>query len=98
MSVREVAIEAIFMHDPLGFLSSGGSAHVENEGLFHAQKGSVRSAVYLSVFPSGFPVPGFGCSIGPQASRVLSISETEEIPLPLSHLRYICNLLAFKSW
>lgn len=37
VTVGEITVQAVLVHDPLGLLASGSSALVENEGLFHAK-------------------------------------------------------------
>lgn len=37
VAAREVAVEAVLVHDPLGFLTPWGSPFVENQGFLHPQ-------------------------------------------------------------
>ena len=75
------------MHDPVGLLPSGGSPFVEHQCLLHPDELRGLAVEDLSVFSGGLPVAGAGCSVGSDSGRVLSVPQTEEIPLFFSHLR-----------
>lgn len=74
VAAREIAVEAILVHDPLGFLPPGGTALVENKGFLHAKKGRSGSTVHFSIFSGCFPITGAGCPVRSEAGRVLPVS------------------------
>lgn len=84
--VGELAFEAILMHDPVALLPLGSPASVEHERLFHSHERSRPRAVNLPVFPRRLPIPCLRCPVRPQPGWVLPISQTEKVPLFLSHL------------
>lgn len=81
-------VKPVFVHDPIGFVTRGGSACIEDEGFLHSkEKGSTKD---LLVFSCGFPIPRFSGSVGSKPSWVLSVSYTEEIPFLVSHASLPC--------
>jgi len=96
-----IAFQSILMHDPVGLLAFGCAAHVENQRLLHAHQLRRRSASaasaaaaaahHISVLTSSFPVACIRRPVGPHPRRVLPVSQAEEVPLPLSHLSFLCN-------
>lgn len=88
-----IALQAILVHDPVGFLSLGGSATVENKCLLHAHQQSLWPvAHHIPVLACGLPVARIGGSVGSHPSWVLPVSQAEEIPLLLPHLRLVCKI------
>ena len=88
--VGEFAIEPVFMHNPVGFLSFGSSPFVENKSLLHPNKAS-SSPVNFFIFSCCLPVPRFCSSIRSHTSWIFPVSLAEEIPFLLSHLRLFCS-------
>lgn len=82
---RVFPFQAIFMHNPIGFLAFRSSPFVKNKRLLHPNK--TFRFENLLIFPSRFPITGISCSVRPQPSWVLSISDTEEIPFLFTHFR-----------
>ena len=90
--VSKFAFEAILMHNPVALFSFRSSSSVKHQSLLHTHKRACLGAVNLSIFPSSFPVPSFGCSVSSKPSLVFPITETEKIPLFLTHLRFLCQM------
>lgn len=61
--IVELALEAVFVHDPVTLLSLGGSPPVENQGFLHPDKRACSCAVDLPVLPGGLPVAGIRCAV-----------------------------------
>lgn len=79
------------MHDPVALLAFWSSSSVENQSLLHAHETASFGAVNLPVFSSGLPVSSLCCPISSQSGWVLSVSEAKEVPLFLTHLRFLCQ-------
>lgn len=68
------------MHDPVRFLSIGGSSFVKDESLSHANKEMPRARVNCLVPSCSLPEPCLCSSIGTSPSGVLLVFMTKEIP------------------
>ena len=84
------AFQTEFMHDPIALLTLWSSPFIEHEGLLHPHKVPFPF-VNLLIFSCGLPVPRFCCSIGSHPSWVLPILLTEEVPLFLPYLGFLCT-------
>ena len=89
--VSKFSFKAILMHNPVTFTSFRGSPSVEHQSLLHSYKCTSLWAMNLPVFPCSLPITSFSGSISSQPSRVLSISQTKEVPLFLYHLSFPCQ-------
>jgi hypothetical protein len=79
------------VHDPVGLLSVGGAAPVEDERLPHPDEAVL--GVDGLVPPRRLPEAGGGRPVGARARRVLLVLVAEEVPLVLllhSHLALLC--------
>lgn len=79
------------MHDPVGALTLGSAAPIENEGLLHANDsggGSMLARLDGAILTSGFPVTSISCPVGPMPIWILPVNGTEEEPLRIPRLDY----------
>ena len=84
-AIGEFAVEAVFVHDPVGLLCLGSSSGIKHESFLHSHEAS--PSLDFLVFPGRLPVAGIRRSVCPQPGGVLAISHAEEEPFLLSHLR-----------
>ena len=69
------------MHDPVGLLTVGGAAAIEDQCLAHA---NLLVAVTDALVTAGcLPKPGVGGAVGARSGRVLAVLVAEEVPLIL---------------
>ena len=78
------------MYHPIGLLTLGSSTFVEHKGLLHPNKNTTVED--LLVFACSLPVAGISCSVCSQASRILSVSQAEEVPFFLPHACLCYNI------
>lgn len=76
------------MHHPIRLLSLGSPPTVENQGFLHPHKRAAPRAVNLPVLAGRLPVAGLRRPVRPQAGRILPVTQAEEVPLFLPHLRF----------
>lgn len=86
-SICRFGMNAIFMHNPVSFLSPRSSSSVEHQSLLHPHQLRRVAVIYLLVFPGRLPVSGVGGPVRSNSRRILPVAEAEEIPLFLPHLR-----------
>lgn len=80
-------VDAIFMHNPVGFLSSGSSPSIKHQCFFHPNQLRCDAVEDLFIFSCGLPISCVCCSICSHTSRVFPIPKTKEIPFLFSHFR-----------
>lgn len=74
-------IESILMHDPIRFLTMGGSTLVKHKGFSHSY--SFGAAVNHLITTGGFPKSGSGGAVGSGSGRVLLVFVAKEVPVIL---------------
>lgn len=74
-------VEAILMHDPIGFLTVRSSSFVEHECL--PQSNPPDATADDLVTSGSFPEPGDRCPVCPSPSWVLLVLVAEEVPVVL---------------
>lgn len=87
-SIRGFRVDPIFMHDPIGFLSSRGSSSVKHQRFLHTNQLRGGAVEDLFVFAGGFPISGVRRPVSSHSGRIFPVSEAEEIPFLFSHLSF----------
>ena len=80
--LREIFAKAVFMHHPIGSLSTGRPSTIKHKGFPESLDRSL--AENFAIFSSGFPVAWCCSSVSPWSIWVLLVSWTEEKPLHIS--------------
>ena len=83
-------MKSVFMHNPIGFLSSRSSSFIEHQCLLHPDQLWSISIEDFFVFSRGFPVACVRRSICSNSGRVFSIPKAEKIPFFFSHFSLPC--------
>jgi len=89
LRVHMWGLKTKLMHDPTSFDSIGSSVPIENQCLSHPYNFTSSRVQNGTILPCSLPVSSCCSTIGSESGGVLSIPETEEIPLScveLSHL------------
>jgi hypothetical protein len=89
LRTRMRVLKSEFMHYPTSLHSIWSSPLVKHQSLSHAYNDMIIRIVYHTILSRCFPVTSFCCSVCAQTCCILAVSETEEVPLICTELRYI---------